>query len=76
MDCSFVECAIGSTCFEVGPTPDLPSICLQNCDTSAVCREGYVCTQIDGLGACYPRCSSNSDCPQGMTCAAATGECG
>ena len=75
MDCSLVQCSIGSTCFELGSGADAVVACLQDCDDNSQCREDYICSVYDGIGSCVPRCTSDNDCAQGYSCDMVSGDC-
>ena len=75
MDCSFVQCSIGSTCFELGSGADAIVACLQDCDTNSDCRQDYICSVFDGIGSCVPRCTSDNDCAPGYSCDMVSGDC-
>lgn len=75
MDCSFVQCSIGSACFVLGEGANAPINCLQECSGPSDCRSDYVCEFISGSSVCVPRCRDNNDCAPGATCNVSTGGC-
>lgn len=59
-----------------GPSPGVFGACHDGCTTATDCRAGYMCaSNFDGTAVCWPRCESNAECPDTMTCNLYSGWC-
>jgi hypothetical protein len=71
------DCAAGSACVSEKSLHDPMGFCLRRCTASgAECSTGSVCyLSADGSGECIAICTTDSDCPRGSICSAASGGC-
>lgn len=67
--CGSAWCPETSGCVVLGGYP----YCLPGCDDASPCRDGYVCTQPEGV--CMPDCRGGYDCGTEYTCSSTTGFC-
>ncbi|QRN94280.1 adhesin [Archangium violaceum] len=65
-------CPTGSVCTQVSSTANM---CLDQCNTLADCRDGYVCASQPGGNLCISKCYSDADCGSGFACRICEGVC-
>jgi hypothetical protein len=71
-------CPDSGYCEDESTTPGGPAFayCLDTCATSADCRAGYSCYEwTDTVGACWPNCTADAQCPDSGTCNEYSGFC-